>query len=208
MAAGDLTALLVARVRTLLDEASAGFFSANEVYYALTDAQREIIIFALSVYKAKIRVNPDEPLPEVLRNSIGTPATGTGTATLPTGFLHALSIYITASGIPVFIRSDGRGKAASKANTYLASSATQPYCSITATQIVFETSVAWTMEYLQLPASDLDATHDPALSAAAYNAMVYYAAGFLLAKDGDPLAQQMSQQHLNNFMKELQTLSI
>lgn len=202
MAAGDITTVLVSRVRTLLDEASAGFFTATEIYYALTDAQVEVINIVLSTYKAKIKADPNEELPEVLRNCIAS-TTGTGTTSLPSGFLHALSIYVTATKLPVFIRPDGRGRAEGMHNTYLASSATQPYCSLSASQIVFETSVAWTLEYLQLPANDIDATHDPTLSKIAYNALIQYATAFLLKKDESPRAND----HLQYFLKEVLDLS-
>ncbi len=200
MAVGDITTGLVARVRTYLDEASAGFWTQDEIYKALTDGQREVITFVLAVYKQKLSVNPDEKLPEVLRNCFTT-TTGIGSAALPAGFLFPLSVY-TAT-VPVYTRPDGMQRGASKLNTYLASSAAQPFCSFSATQIVFETSVSWTMEYLQTPTSDIDATHDPSLGAISYNAIVEYAAAFLLNKDENPRAQQ----HLSKFFNEMQNLS-
>ena len=200
MAVGDITTILVARARTYLDEVSAGFWTQDEIYKALTDGQREVITFVLAIYKQKLSVNPDEKLPEVLRNCFNT-TTGIGSAALPAGFLFPLSVY-TAT-VPVYMRPDGTQRGASKLNAYLASSSTQPFCSFSSTQIVFETSVSWTMEYLQTPISDIDATHDPALGAIAYNAMVEYATAFLLNKDEN----QRAQQHLSKFFNEVQNLS-
>lgn len=199
MAAGDLTTTLVARVRSLLDESTTGFFTTDEVYKALTDGQRELIAFVLSIYKAKLAVNPDEKLPEVLRVLQGTPATGTGTTNLPTGFLHALNVYTATA--PVLIRPETQ-KGFGKHNVYLASTSGQPYCSFSATQIVFETSVTWTLEYLATPTSDIDATHDPAVGHIAYNALVEFATYFLLMKDENPRAQQ----HLQRFLQSVQSL--
>ncbi len=200
MAAGDITTTLVARIRTYLDEASAGFWTQDEIYKALTDGQREVISFVLAIYKQKIAVNPDEKLPEVLRSCFYTTG-GVGSGVLPAGFLFPLSVY--TSTVPVYIRPDGIQRGASKLNTYLTSSSTQPFCSFSGTQIVFETSVTWTMEYLSLPLNDIDATHDPALSAISYNAIIEYATAFLLNKDEN----QRAQQHLSKFFNEVQNLS-
>ena len=198
MPAGDITTTIVARVRTLLDESTAGFFTTDEIYKALTDAQRETIAFVLSIYKAKLAVNPDEKLPEVLR-VLQASTTGTGTQNLPTGFLQALNAY-TASA-PVLIRPEGQ-KGFGKYNVYLASSSGQPYCTFSATQIVFETSVTWTLEYLATPSTDIDATHDPVLGYLSYNALVEFATYFLLMKDENPRASQ----HLQRFMQTVQSL--
>ena len=200
MAAGDISKTLLARVRTSLDETTEGYFLDAEIYKALTDAQRETINFVLAVYKQKIAINPEEKLPEVLRVLQGTIATGTGTQNLPTGFLYPLAVYTSA--LPVFIRPDGITRGASKYNTYLASSASQPYCSFSATQIVFETSVAWSLEHLVSPSTDIDTSHDPTLTASAYEAIVEYAIAFMLAKDENP----RSAQHLQKFFQLIQNL--
>ena len=197
MPAGDITTTLVTRVRTLLDESSAGFFTTDEIYKALTDGQREVINFVLSIYKAKLEINPDEKLPEVLRVLQAT-TTGTGTQSLPSGYLFPLDVYTSAAR--VFIRPE-RHKGM-KYNTYLASSTSQPYCSISATQIVFETSVTWTLDYLAMPTTDIGATVDPTLGSLSYNALVEFATYFLLMKDENARASQ----HLQRFLQSVQSL--
>lgn len=202
MAAGDISKILLSKVRTLLDEATAGNWQDTEIYAALNDGQREIINFVLAVYKQKIAINPDEKLPEILRVLFAT-TTGGGTQNLPSGFLYPLSLYGTSSNVPIFIRPDGATRAALKANTYLASSASQPFASFNATQVIMETgAVSWTMEYLASPSSDIDGSHDPVLGSIGYNAMVEYATAFLLTKDENP----RSQQHLENFFTQTKNL--
>lgn len=191
MATGDISKALKAKVRTLLDESSAGFWSDTEIYNALSDGQREIVNIILSMYKQRSAITANEKLPEVLRNVFATTNSATGTQNLPTDYLTYLALYITTTNVPIYVRSEGIDKH-QRVNTYLASSSSQPYVSISATQVVNETSVTWQMDYIKTP-TDLSDSADPSLAPLAYQAMVSYAVAFLLNKDENQRAVQEFQ---------------
>lgn len=200
MAVGDITKALAAKVRTSLDEASAGFWTDTEIYNALADGQREIVNIISTIYKTKSALNGSEKLPEVLRAIMATTTSQTGTQNLPADYWTWLVIYTGTT--PVYVRPDGLDKTL-KFNTYMASSAAQPYCSITSTQVVFETSVTWFMDYLKTM-TDMSGSVDPVVPSMAYNVLVEYAIAFLLNKDENPRAQN----HFNNFITLVQQLYI
>lgn len=192
MAAGDISKALKAKVRTSLDESSAGFWTDTEIYTALSDGQREIINILLTLYKQRNKITENEKLPEVLRSILATTTTATGTQNLPADYLTYLALYITTTNIPIYVRSDGIERH-QRLNTYLTSTSTQPYVSISSTQVVHETgSLAWTMDYLKTP-TELSDSADPSLPSLAFEAMVSYALAFLLGKDENPRATQEFQ---------------
>lgn len=205
MAAGDISKALNAKVRVYLEESSNGFWTDDtEIYPALTDGQREIINYVLTVYKMKSGLNGIEQLPQILRD-IQTNTTGTGTASLPADFLYPAAV--TMSGGIVRIRHTISNPSFAKAyNTYLAATASQPVCYFSSSQIVFESgsgSIAWTLQYFKVP-SDITSSVDPTLGALAYNAIVEYATAFLLRKDENP----RSETHYQNFFQLLQNLTV
>lgn len=194
------SAEMLARVRTDLDEVVASFWSDNEVYRALADGQREIATHIFTIWKQKIRVNPDEPLPEVLRSLISTDS-GTTTKSLPSDFMSYLTVYSATNAVPIYVRENWRQTGWMKGNTYSTSTSAQPFCYFNATQIVFETAVNWTMEYLKLP-TDISGATQPALPITAHNAIIQYAFATLLLKDSNPTAGQ----ELQKFFLLLQNL--
>lgn len=173
------TANMLSRLRTMLDESSASFWSDTEMYSALADGQREVADHLLMLYKQKYKLNPDEELPVGLRTLVSS-TTGTGTQNLPADYWQYLSVY--TSSVPVFVRQDGPRKAASRLNTYTASTSAAPFCSFNASQIVFETSVTWTLEYIKIPTAIAVAVQ-PTLPDITHNAIVQYALCQLLIKD-------------------------
>lgn len=192
MAVGDISKALKAKVRTSVDEASAGFWTDTEIYTALSDGQREIVNMILSMYRQRSAINENEKLPEVLRSVLATTNSATGTQTLPADYLTYLALYVNSTNVPIFVRSDGVDRH-QRVNTYLTSSSSQPYVSITATQVVHETgSLAWQMDYIKTP-TDLSDSADPSLPPLAYQAIVSYAIAFLLNKDENPRATQEFQ---------------
>lgn len=194
------SAEMLARVRTNLDEATASFWSDNEIYRALADGQREIISHIFIVWKQKVRVNPEEPLPEVLRSLISSDS-GTTTKSLPNDFMSYLTVYSATNAVPIFVRENWRQNSWMRGNTYSTSTSAQPFCYFNATQIVFETAVAWTMEYLKAP-SDISGSTQPSLPTIAHNAVVQFAFATLLLKDSNPIANQ----ELQKFFLLLQNL--
>lgn len=93
------SANLLARLRTLLDEASASFWTDAEAYAALADGQNAVIALSLGVYRAKrmATLNQDVALSKVLQSIFATQtatvASGASTASL-TGTVFEL-VYVT-----------------------------------------------------------------------------------------------------------------
>ncbi|MFC2135986.1 hypothetical protein ACFLTH_15325 [Bacteroidota bacterium] len=179
--------VMLAKLRTLLNEASASFWSDTELYASLTDGQQEVANYLVALWKSK-----GGDLPEALKKLFDTD-TGTGTKTLETDFWIPLTVY--TSTLPVLIREDGDEKSTLKYNTYTSSSATQPYCYINATQIVLETSVTWTMEYLKAVTA-IDGSTNPILTADTHETVVQFAFAEMLKKDNDPRAEAEFQKYL------------
>lgn len=170
---------LVTVLRTLLDEVSAGFWEDSEIYKALDEGQNSLIKLHLAVWKSKIKVNKDEELPETLRVLLNQ-TTGTGTTSLPTGFLEYISIY---GDVPIYVRNQTRKKGSLKNNSLLESSASQVYCSFNGSQVVFETSVSWTMDYLKIPDA-ISSSQNPVLPDTCQDILINYAFSELMRKDG------------------------
>lgn len=202
MPAGDITKALTVKVRTALEETTAGFFLDAEIYTALADAQREIIGHLLAVFKVKQKMKIDEPCPTVLTPLLNSTVAAAGTQNLPTDYLDVLFIKdSTASNVQIKIRGMSSAYPAEMANTYLASTSAQPFCYINATQVVFETSLSWIMTYFKIP-TDPSGSVDPTLNSMAHNAMVQYAFAFMLEKDHDERAGE----EFNKFYQLLKDL--
>jgi hypothetical protein len=187
------------RLQTLLDDPSSDHWTSTEIYSALTDGQNAFIKEALARFKIKRSVNPSEPIPEVLRVLL-TSAKKSRTDTLPKDYLLWVDVYTSTEQIKV--REKSAGYSARKFNTYLQSSSDQPYCSITATQIVMETAVNYTFEYLKKP-SDINSTNSPTLDDVAMNAVIHYAYAFLLKKDKRASEANASSQIYNHYVNQL-----
>lgn len=162
---------MLARLRTVLDEASAGLWGDAECYSALADGQDGVI---------SVLVNKSS---EVLRPLITT-VTGSNTTNLPSGYLRYISVVSVSGGITdvVWVRPYEKNRDHAIENTYLKSSATDLYCSFNATQIVFETNTSWSMEYYKTPTA-IAAAQNPTLSVESHNAIVQFAFAFLLEKN-------------------------
>ena len=192
------TAEMLARVRTLIDESFAQFWTATEIYSALTDGQLEYASEIANAYQERLRANPKEPIPEVIR-PLYQPATqtltaGSTTLLLPPDFLHDMSVYVYGTiNKPFFRREISETTLYRQANPYLAGN----YYYIdnnTTTQlgrINFEISALGSdasvdFNYIKIPPYiDGDATPsslEPTLLATAHPAIVDYAANFLNKK--------------------------
>ena len=192
------SAEMLARVRTLLDESSAAFFTDAEIYSALSDGQREVTNFALGVYRQLRAQNVNSQIPEAIKELITT-ATGTIaaaglTANLPADYLEWIRADLahTAGSVdayPCYYRENTLGAFAS-ANTYLAENITnqQHYFTINATQVVFFTPGAvsvgssYTFVYFKKP-TEISGAVQPILSDFTHEAIVQYAYAYILGKD-------------------------
>lgn len=183
------TAEMLARVRTLLDEASAGFWTDAEVYYALTDGQIETINILIKMFEQT------NELPKALI-PLGKTQTGSGTASLAADFLYPVSMVATLNSVPIFIRGFGKHRDHLIENTYLASSSTQPYAYFQGSQVVLETTLAWALDYIKKPA-DIESGVDPTIGAGAHDAIVQYAFAYILRKIKDPRADNEFNKYFN-----------
>ena len=98
------TANLLARLRTLLDESSASYWTDTECYQALSDGQSAVTNIALSVYRAKkmMLANEDVKLPYILnelyQERSGTLGTGQTTLVWNTTAIGQVSTAVVNDG--------------------------------------------------------------------------------------------------------------
>ena len=204
------SANMLSRVRTLLDESSASFFSDSEIYSALADGQRELFTIALLVRK-------NGELPEILRPCVataqGTISIGQSTVNISglTNFADIINVsYNSASSstlYPALRRELTEKTPAEKNNTYLVGTAGKDfYYSVSATQIVFETAATGTagysITYLSTP-SDIASGTQPTLPDFSHNAIVQYAFAFILRKDQREQEAQVEFAKFNEMVKEI-----
>jgi hypothetical protein len=208
MAAGDSSDLLVARVRTYLDEITEGFFKDSEIFASLNDAQNEIVSQLLNVWKQKQIVNFDEPIPEVLSPVVVVATLTRASAkvyALPTNYLQYLSVADN-SGVMVNIRRNSLGKVAKATNTYLKAASGSDYCSIGSTVITENTdSASLSLTYVKVPTT-ITTSVDPDFTSQAFQiAMVQYAFADLLKKD---YRLQESLQEFQKFLSMVANLYV
>lgn len=194
------SAEMLTRMRTLLDDQFSAFWTDNDIYRALADGQRAVIDLVLAQWNMVRAVNPYAPLPQILR-SLFTTTTGTITTNLPADFLAPVAVY-TSTGA-AYERPDGVKRGTDKFNTYSISSSSQPYYSFSGTQLVWETAVAWTMEYIKIP-SDIGSAQEPTIPAFTHYEIVKYAFAEMLKKD-DKINE--AQVIYNEFLQSVLELS-
>jgi len=167
---------MLARLRTRLDESSAGFWSDSECYSALTDGQIEVLKFYAGKNSPVVR-----PLVTIYTK---TGISGTTTA-LPSDYLEIYSLKAHAKGFiekPCLRREGNRYK--DEDNPYLSSEEDEVYYAVIGSNVVFETTFSngsITMDYIAKP-SDINAATEPTIDSTAHNAVVLYAHAFLLSK--------------------------
>lgn len=89
---------MLARVRTLIDEASASYWQDSEIYSALSDGQTEAVNFIYGLYEAKKKADPNTILPDVLSpltKSLSNSIVSSYTITIPTDLFKLIAIEIT-----------------------------------------------------------------------------------------------------------------
>jgi hypothetical protein len=180
---------LYERLATLIDESTAQYFTDNERWAALTDGQQEYVSIILSQYKAKVLINPSEPIPEILRALYVTVISTTGDSfiALPQNFLYDISLVLGSPySRPLLKRELSRTIPFDKANSY--SGASGYYYSITASQILLEIpqpinpgGLAYTLEYLEKP-TKINSNIDPILPEYTHYPIVLFAYAQLLKK--------------------------
>ena len=196
---------LLTRLRTLLDEDIAQFWSDSECYSAFTDAQIEIIKRIYNKWILSLEQNPNLDLPITIRNlfTTTTQTLQTGTSfSLPSTLLNLLSIKVdsTNSGkyFPAIKRPQNQIKHYIQDNPYLVSTKSDIYYDIQMPNIIFETALAngnVVYDFLIKP-NDIDGTVtpsvDPTIDSIAHEAIIYFAWFILLSKAKLPVADALA----------------
>lgn len=204
------TALMLARVRTLLDEVgTASFWTDAEIYSALADGQQESANYFMNIFKKLKENNPLTPLPKALE-SLYVSATGTTASGLinnPTSYWHLILATYAYNGGTSYncrIQSLSPSLLYDLENTYLSASATSPTVyQVSATQLLFLPTASGTanyaLGYVKFPTA-IALAQEPTLPESTHMAIVHYAVAQMLFKDQRP---QEAQLHLQNFINEL-----
>jgi hypothetical protein len=191
-----ISADVLARTRLLLDEAIASYWTDDEVYSSLTDAQNAICGLALSVYDMKVKVSNDASIPFVLEplHSVktGTIALGINTTTLPLPILLLISLQYNPSATtplyPVRMRNISNAGQFQKSNSYLGNVGTDYFATLTSNKVLtFETMstydyAGYSAEVISQPL-DINSGTNPSIPDITQNALAYFAFSQLLAKD-------------------------
>lgn len=205
---------LITATRSLLDEASASFWTDNDLYLYLSDGQREIVNYLLAIYKAKSQVNPQEELPEILA-SLEKTISGTSIVYVlaaPSDYLHLIDMqWGVHSGTlyPAFIRQSQRNTIFEMNNTFLAGTTTNPIVIVKgdssgskAFNFIPQVTGDYLGTYLRIPPI-LTASVNPLLPDNTKSAIVNYALASALAKDKNYSESSMFYQ---KFLQQIQSL--
>ena len=180
------SALMLARLRTLLDEATASFWTDTECYAALSDGQRMVV-------DGLYQKSPKHHLLKTLFKRATGSDTTSSAITLPTDFKEFVNATYTTLTTedqkPCRIVNYDAEFLLEKDNSYLAPNRATPVVYLSATTglrlIYFEpTSIHadYTIVYLKQP-TEIDGSTNPLLPDETHEAIILYAFSFLLRKD-------------------------
>ena len=203
---------MLARVRTLLDEASASFWTDTEIYSALADGQQEVANYLVINYRKAKDLNPSAEIPPSLvpLYNTSTSTTASGLINKPTGFWHLLyALYAYSGGTSYNCRIQPLSPSLyfDLDNTYLTPSSIDPaiYQAPTS-QLYFKPTpigtATYTIGYIKLPDA-ISVSTDATLPVQTHQSIVHWATAQMLFKDQRP---QEAQIHLQNFINELQII--
>lgn len=185
------SALMLSRLRTLLDEASASFWTDDECYRALSDGQREVVNIVFNN-------NPNSQLLKALLKTATGSDTTTSNITLPSDFKEFVTVTYssttTADQYPCRIIAYDKEFLDNEYNSYLSATIQtpvvylRPFSTATGRKIFFSPSSAhcdYTIIYLTQP-TEIDGSTNPIVPADMQEAIILYAFSFLLRKDMRP----------------------
>lgn len=196
--------VMLAAVRTILDEASASFWTDAEVYAALADAQNEVIKKLLETYRQTGMIKFE--LRSVYFDDTGT----NDNISVPAGFLELIKATYDHNGTggqePCEIL-DHRAVLEREDNSYTSATATEPVAYINSTgdalKIFFlpakDGTPACTIYHISKP-TDIASGQNATLPVTTHSAIVHYAVSRMLDKDQRP---QESQAHYQIFLQEI-----
>lgn len=179
---------MLSRVRDLLDENSASFWSDANIYVYLSEAQRQLTNIALKLYQAKRDIMPNTPIPDVLRPlitvvvNLAFGSTGTSTVALPSDYLSDIHVEYddnASSPIPAFRVGENQNRYFNQNNSFLKSTQAQYTYWVDGANLNFGTAVsgtgAYRLTYLKQP-TEINATPtNPILPSYTHEALCQYA---------------------------------
>lgn len=199
--------VMLAAVRTILDEATASFWTDAEIYAALADGQNQVIEVLLTMYR-----QTKDMKYELL--SLRNDNTGTSqTVAVPSGFLELLRATFDHDGTggeePCEILTHDEALRRED-STFTTATATEPIVYIKsvsdAVTIIFLPTAsgtpAFTIHFLKSP-TDIASGQNPTLPVTTHSAIVHYAASRMLDKDQRP---EEAQSQYGLFLKEIERL--
>lgn len=222
MAAGDLTDTLLAKLRAILDEATAGFWTDAELLYFLNTGQNEAIQVLLGKQREARRLDPSYSHPSLVNSILKTYAITTSVAnsyTLPTDFLQmelvrmgdatATTRYLTMTEVPYQTLIKG------STNTYVQHS----YNSSTHTGQVYYSIIGSTLQtsFATFPNGDFSKIDiwyfyqpavmttdvDPVLKNETHEAILNIACGYAHSKNNDLNRSQLHFAKAQNILSQL-----
>lgn len=193
------SANLLARLRTLLDEASASFWTDTEAYAALADGQNAVIALSLGVYRSRkfSMPNQDVPLPHTLQSIFATQTatvnSGASTAALSGTVLELVYVKYNHSAVsplyPARRRNYSPASEFKAANSFLVAtpSSGEYYIRFNNPTITFETAstdnaATWIAGVLSQP-TDIASGQVPVIPDNCMPAVLQFAFARLLSKD-------------------------
>lgn len=199
--------VMLAAVRTILDESSASFWTDNEIYAALADGQNQVIEKLLNMYR-------QTGVMKYELKSIEYDDTGTDdNVAVPSGFLELIRATYDHDGSggeePCEILTHAQ-VLEKEDNSFTTATSTEPIVYIKSTsdalKIYFLPSKsgtpAYTFWHITSP-SDIAAGTNATLPVTTHSAIVNYAVSRMFEKDQRP---QESQQYYTLFLKEIEGL--
>lgn len=208
---------MLSSLRTLLDEASAGFYTDSELYNALSFGQRECVYYFSNLFKKARELNPSEPLHRFLKPLVDSE---TDTATVNEIFqFNSNPIFILNASYknstldstfkPCFIRDEGG--IYDLDNDYLKPSVNSPTVEMYNTgnwyyrfRPDFDNTEGgdYIINWVKEP-TDITSVINPIVAEDLHNAIVQYAFSFILRKDS---RMQESGAELQKFYQMLSVL--
>lgn len=191
---------MLARVRTMLNEASAGFWSDIEIYGALTDGQQELVKIALDKYieittKGLLIDVPFMLVPLIKKASISV---SSGSGPLPSDYLYRL-YGSTSTQAAIIWRNQGVQTPFDQLNTIIVGGGTELYGYIMGTTLITDSGLVGSISltYISVPVA-IGSSQDATIPTVYHNTIIEFAYHRLLTK-GQEEATKNSIQEFQQF---------
>lgn len=212
------SAIMLAKVRTYLDESSASYWTDTEAYASLAHGQVACLDAVFTAYQQRLKADPELELPDELRTLITHDSAGIAASKInaPSGFMWLVNAKwdhdTSGEEEPCRVISMDRVFHHREDNTFTSATATDPIAYVApevsaGTQSInflpiYSTTGTYSIYYLKYPTA-IASGQEPTLPESTHNAIVEYATFSLLMKDQRP---QEAGVHLNNYMNEIKML--